>query len=109
MELKYDIKNCYPSVEIININVMDTNAWPWNRLREFSLKPGMESDFHLECPMTKCLGKTRGIFYRDAITKMVEDHAVHKQVKLNCVGYGGYNLTFHCDWYVILDISIKYR
>ena len=31
------------------------------------------------------------------------------KVKLTCVGYGGYNLTFHCDWYAVLDISITYR
>ncbi len=105
----YKISLLFPDVEEICVRVLETNAWPWNRLKEFTLTGGMECDFHLDCPMDKCLGKDSGICYKDVISDMVEQHVPYRQVRLNCVGYGGYNLTFHCDWYAVLDISITYR
>ena len=53
--------------------------------------------------------RVSGIMYKDAISSMVYKKETHKQVHLTCGGYGGYNLTFHCDWYAVLDISISYR
>lgn len=107
MELK--ISSLYPDVELISVKIEDTNAWPWNRLREFTYTPNTGTGFHLDCPMTKCLGKTRGIFFRDVISSMVSNHESHRKEKMECIGYGGYNLIFHCDWYAVLDISIAYR
>lgn len=80
-----------------------------NRLTEFSLVQGSKCNFHFDCPMSKCLGDDSGIYYEQPISEMVRQHENHRKVKLTCVGYGGYNLTFHCDWYAVLDISITYR
>lgn len=105
----YNISRLFPDVDEIHVSVTETNAWPWNRLKEFALTGDMDCDFHLECPMSKCIGKGRGISYKDVVSDMVVKHDRYRQVRLNCVGYGGYNLTFHCDWYAVLDISITYR
>lgn len=107
--LLQEVNRIYPDVQEIRIKVIDTNAWHWNRSKEFSFLNDSKCDFHLDCPMSKCLGGVRGIFYKDSISEMVSAKEKHKQVKLTCTGYGGYNLTFHCDWYVVLDISIEYR
>lgn len=104
----YEISRLYPDVETIRINVVETNAWPWNRLREFTLGQGSRCNFHLECPMSKCLGPDTGISYKSVLSEMVWKREAHRQVRLSCSGYGGYNLTFHCDWYAVLDISIAY-
>ena len=105
----YEISRLYPEVEEIRIKATKTNAWKWNRLREFSLGQGSKNNFHLECPMSKCLGPNSGIDYESPISEMIREHESHRQVRLSCAGYGGYNFTFHCDWYVILDISITYQ
>lgn len=105
----YNISLLFPDVDEINVSVAETNAWPCNRLKEFTLTGDMKCDFHLECPMTKCLGEDRGISYKDVVSDMIGNHEPYRQVRLNCAGYGGYNLNFHCDWYVVLDISITYR
>ena len=105
----YEISRLYPEIEKIHIKVTETNAWKWNRLREFSLGQGSKCNFHFECPMSKCLGSDSGIYYEGPISDMVRTHESHRQVRLSCVGYGGYNLTFHCDWYAVLDISITYQ
>lgn len=99
----------FHNVAEVGIRVIDTNAWPWDRNKEFRLLPDTNTDFHLECPMSKCLGKNRGISYRDTLVEMVSNGEDHKVIRLTCGGYGGYNLTFHCDWYAVLDISITYR
>lgn len=110
MELiRYEISHHFPRVEEIRIKVLETNAWPSDRLREFTIKRGIESNFHLDCPMSKCLGDERGIHYESQIAEMVNANETNRKVKLSCAGHGGYNLTFHCDWYVVLDISITYR
>lgn len=106
---EYDISSRFPDVLEINIKVIDTNAWPWNRTQELCLRRESKCNFHLDCPMDKCLGYDSGIMYKDAISSMVYKKETHKQVHLTCGGYGGYNLTFHCDWYAVLDISISYR
>lgn len=105
----YELSRLYPEIEKIHIKATDTNAWSWNRLKEFSLGPDSKCNFHLDCPMSKCLGYDNGIDYKNAISDMVQGKETHRQVRLNCSGYGGYNLTFHCDWYAVLDISITYR
>jgi hypothetical protein len=104
----YEISRLFPQVEEIRIKVAETNSWPWNRLREFSLGQGSKSNFHMECPMSKCLGPDTGISYESVLSEMVRTGEVHRRVRLTCSGYGGYNLTFHCDWYAVLDISITY-
>lgn len=106
---EYDISSRFPDVLEINIKVIDTNAWPWNRTQELCLRRDSKCNFHLDCPMDKCLGYDSGIMYKDAISSMVYKKETHKQVHLTCGGYGDYNLTFHCDWYAVLDISISYR
>ncbi len=50
-----------------------------------------------------------GIDYRNVLQEMAQKHEAHRRVRLSCTGYNGYNLTAHCDWYVVLDISIRYR
>lgn len=60
MEIKHNIARLYPGIKRIIIKVTDTNAWPENRLREFVILPDVEYDFHLDCPMAKCLGNIRG-------------------------------------------------
>lgn len=105
----YEISRLYPEIEEIRIKDTETNAWSWNRLKEFSLVQGSKCNFHFDCPMSKCLGDDSGIYYEQPISEMVRQHENHRKVKLTCVGYGGYNLTFHCDWYAVLDISITYR
>lgn len=105
----YEISHLFPNVKEIHIVIADTNAWPCDRLRDFSLETGSQCNFHIDCPMSKCLGEDGGIYYKQPISDMVNNGDNHKQVRLSCVGYGGYNLTFHCDWYVVLDISITYR
>lgn len=109
MELKYKISECFPEIERIDIKVIDDDGWPWNRFKEFSYDSSSETAFHLECPRHKCFGHTRGVYFKSAIKDMVSKHENHRQERFTCMGYGGYNLTFHCDWYVVLDISIKYR
>ena len=106
---QYRVSNLFPNVERIKIKVIDTSAWAWNRLREFSLFPESETSFHFDCPMSKCLGHTSGITFRQVIAQMVSGRECHRQERLACGGYGGYNFTFHCDWYAVLDISITYR
>lgn len=108
MELKHNIARLYPGIKRIIIKVTDTNAWSENRLREFVILPDVEYDFHLDCPMAKCLGNIRGIYYWNVITDMIDNHISERQVKLTCEGYNGYNLTSHCDWYAVLEISIEY-
>ncbi len=105
----YEISRLFPEVELIHIRVTDTNAWSENRLREFTLGQGSKCNFYFDCPMSKCLGNNSGIYYEHPISEMVNAHESHRSVRLSCDGYGGYNLTFHCDWYVVLDISITYR
>lgn len=105
----YEMSRLYPEVQEISIKVTDTNAWPWNRTQEFRMGQGAKCTFHLDCPMSKCFGNNTGINYKDVISDMVRDKEKQRQVKLTCGGYGGYNLTFHCDWYAVLDISITYR
>ena len=97
------------NVEKITIKVIDTNAWSWNRSREWCYSTVTEASFHLECPMSKCLGSTSGITYKQILTEMLAKHECHRRERLNCGGYGGYNLTFHCEWFVVLDISITYH
>lgn len=109
MELKYKISESFPEIERIDIKVIDDNGWPWNRFKEFSYNSSSETAFHLECPRPKCLGHTRGIYFKSAIEEMVANHESHRQQRFTCMGYGWYNLTFHCDWYAVLDISIKYH
>lgn len=108
MEIKHNIARLYPGIKRIIIKVTDTNAWPENRLREFVILPDVEYDFHLDCPMAKCLGNIRGIYYWNVITDMIDNHISERQVKLTCEGYNGYNFTSHCDWYAVLEISIEY-
>ena len=105
----YEISRLYPEIKEIHIKVIETNAWKWNRLREFSLRQGSKCNFHFECPMRKCLGNDSGIYYEEPLSDMIQAHESHRQVRLSCVGYGGYNLTFHCDWYAVLDISRTYQ
>lgn len=102
------LKEQFPQVESIYIKVINTNAWPYNRMREICYSTNIETDFHIDCPMNKCLGDTSGISYKHIIRDMIKNNENHRKERLSCGGYGGYNLTFHCDWYVILDISIKY-
>lgn len=102
------LKELYPNIKEINIKVLETNAWPWNRLREFGFSPESEFVCHLDCPMSKCLGVTSGIEYRETITNMIYNHEKFRQERLSCGGYGGYNFTFHCDWFVVLAVSITY-
>lgn len=52
----YEISRLYPEIEEIRIKVTETNAWSWNRLKEFSLVQGSKCNFHFDCPMSKCLG-----------------------------------------------------
>lgn len=106
---QFKIKDLFPDVEQINIKVIDDNGWPWNRLHEFRYSKDSYADFHLDCPRPKCLGRIRGIDFKSAIQNMTVNHESHRQQRSTCMGYGGYNLTFHCDWYVVLDISIRYH
>ncbi len=105
----YEISLLFPEVEEIRIEVAETNAWPWNRLREFTIGQGSKTNFYMECPMSKCLGSKRGIYFRNALSEIIYAHDTHRRVRLSCAGYNGYNLTAHCDWYVVLEISIIYR
>lgn len=105
---QYRISSLFPNVAQIKIKVIDTNEWTWNRLREFSLSSESDTSFHLDCPMSKCLGSASGIAFRQVLTQMVSERECHRQERLVCGGYGGYNFTFHCDWYAVLDISITY-
>lgn len=107
--IPFRIESLFPDVEEIRIRVADTDAWSENRLREFTIGKGTECDFHLDCPMSKCLGGDTGISYMDVVSEMVRGYEGHRQVRLSCSGYGGYNLTFHCDWFAVLDISVRYR
>jgi hypothetical protein len=109
MCVSYQISQIFPTVDRIVLSVLETNAWPENRLQTIELLPESKDNFYWDCPMSKCLGNTRGISYRQTIYDMVENNETQKQVKLQCQGYGGYNQTFHCDWYVKLEILIKYN
>ena len=63
-------------------------SWPWNRLHEFSLGQGSKSNFHMECPMSKCLGPDTGISYESVLSEMVRAGEAHR--RNNCrrdVGY----------------------
>lgn len=97
-----------PDVSSIRIKVVETNGWYWNRLREFTIDKDSESDFFFECPMTKCFGNSSGISYFDCLYEMVQKKEKFRRTRLGCQGYGGYNLSFHCDWYVVLEIEITY-
>lgn len=109
MCVSYQISQIFPTVEKIVLTILETNAWNENRLRTIELLPDSKDDFHWDCPMSKCLGNTRGISYRQTLYDMIENKETQKQVKLQCEGYGGYNHTFHCDWYVVLEILVKYE
>lgn len=108
MEIRYKISELFPSVKEIAIKIVDTNSWDPNRLREFAFSSETETSFHLDCPMSKCLGQN-GITYKRLLDGMVSNNEYHKQERMQCSGYGGYNQTFHCDWFVLLDITITYR
>lgn len=105
----YEISLLFPDVEEIRIEVKETNAWAWNKLRSFTMRREAKTNFHLECPMSKCLGSSSGIDYKSILCEMTQAHEAHRRVRLSCGGYDGYNLTSHCDWYVALGISIRYR
>ena len=91
-----------------NVNrILDKTSIDTDKLATIS--EASKCNFHFDCPMSKCLGDDSGIYYEQPISEMVRQHENHRKVKLTCVGYGGYNLTFHCDWYAVLDISITYR
>lgn len=108
MEIKYIISKLFPKVKNIEINIVDTNAWNKDRLRKFEYNPNSETSFYIECPMSKCIGNDSGILFKDAIVDMVNKKEKKRKEKLQCRGYGGYNQSFHCDWYVELEISIEY-
>ena len=108
-ETYYTVSEAFPEIENITIKVTETNAWYWNRLKEFTLEGNSNCSFHLDCPMSKCIGNESGIDYKQPISDMVSKRECNSSVKLCCSGYGGYNKVFHCDWYVIMDISISYR
>lgn len=103
------ISDIFPDVNSISIKVVDTNAWHWNRLKEWGFSPLSEATFHIDCPMSKCLGQSKGITYKQVLTEMIAQRECNRQQRFTCTGYGGYNLTFHCDWFAVLDISITYR
>lgn len=96
-------------VEIIHIKVIETNAWnDLFRKREWSCKWDWSATYELQCPMSKCLGDVRGIDYKSLLSDMIDKKETKRTEKLTCRGYGGYNMTFHCDWYVVLEIEITY-
>jgi len=109
MNLTYKISTLFPAVEQITIKVLEYYSWDENRLKDLSYSSDDETDFFFECPMSKCIGNKHGVYYRQTIIDMISRREEYKQVKLNCEGYGGYNHTFHCDWYVSLGITIQYK
>lgn len=109
MEISYNLSSLYPTVKEVEVKVIETNGWPYNRLRCFKYFSNSEVFFHLECPMSKCLGHSSGINLKKVLDDMVSKHEICHREKLTCGGYGGYNLTFHCNWYVILEISVTYQ
>ena len=109
MNLSCKMSVLFPNVEKIIVEVVDAYSWDNNRLRKFSFSSSDEIDFFFACPMSKCFGNSRGVSYKQVIEDMVRNTEDFRQVELRCGGYGGYNYTFHCDWYVRLAITICYK
>lgn len=107
--MEHNISRIYPEVESITIKSVEDNGWTWNRQQEFTYTHDMEASFCLECPRPKCLGKVRGICFKQTVDEMVRRHETNRKEKFNCRGYDGYNFNSHCEWYAVLDISIIYR
>lgn len=103
------IADKYPEIKTIGFRTIKTNTHRFNRLDDFNLTCGSKAFFVLSCPMSKCIGEKSGIDYSEVIGSMAARHETYRRVKLTCGGYGGYNMTFHCDWFIDAEITIEYR
>lgn len=110
MELTtFEIGSIFPDVERIDIKVTDCYSWDETRKKEFSLLPGQESDFSFRCLMTKCIGGTRYVCYLPTLNELYRTRQWHGTVTLHCDGFNGYNRKARCEWFVTLDICLRYR
>lgn len=103
------LKSYFPDMERVVVKVVETNAWPPSGAKEFCYVPDSEANLHIDCPMSKCLGAVRGIDLWPTLAGMIHNRETHKKARLTCRGYGGYNLTFHCDWYAVFDLTVYYH
>lgn len=108
-QLAPTVAETYPDVEKIDFNTVRTNAHRWNRKDDFTYTPSDKAFFVLRCPMEKCIGEKSGIDFSDIIREMVAHHQKKRTAHLTCQGYGGYNESFHCNWFIDAEISITYH
>ena len=112
MELKdltyYEVSRLYPRLESIDVRVEDCYSWDETRLREFSILPQHNTAFFLECRMSKCIGDS-GLSFQNVISEMYNRGETHRKVRLQCNGFNGYNRAARCEWFAVLDISLRYR
>lgn len=108
-ERAVNIADHYPEVMRIVFKTVRTNGHRFNRFDDFDMTCDSRAFFVLRCPMSKCIGVNSGIDYSEVIGSMISNRETNRRVKLSCGGYGGYNMTFHCDWFIEAEITIEYR
>lgn len=105
----FKISELYPDILSLRFDTIETNGHHWNRLENFDYSPDHDAFFILRCPYPKCVGTHSGIGFSNIVSEMYDIREKERNIRLTCGGYGGYNMTFHCDWYIVAHISITYK